>query len=183
VRCTHTGALLRAPRYNASYAASAHSERSSAPSKPAAAAAAAARGTLFASAARGARCRSCRQFVAGASAGFVCARCAESATAAPTIRRRTLADARTYARDIEDLRVERAALAATCHDCMGCGASPQYITCENSDCPVFWKRRRNESSRRALVERMRTTHEAATLTGAFARLSLRSAPLELDFEQ
>jgi len=172
VRDWRTGRVLREPRYNersaAPASAAAGEQRGGAPSAKRARGA-----TMFAFAASGARCRLCRQFHKGASDGFVCEQCA--ADSAPQLRAQTMRDVRRYALDIEDLRVERAALAATCHECMGCGSAPRHITCENSECPVFWKRRRNESSRRALTTRVRAARDAALRVGALPHLSLAHA--------
>jgi len=168
VREPRRGDLLFEVRYNASaasaQAAGSVTKRGTAVKR--------ARGTLFAFSPRGARCRSCRRFERGAADGFVCDECA---LRSPAMRDRTLADARRYALDIEDLRSERRALAETCHECMGCADAPQHITCENSDCPVFWRRKRNQRSQAALGERMRTARDVALLTGGFERLSLRGS--------
>lgn len=117
---------------------------------------------------RGARCNVCKLFFVDQKPGFVCAECANTDVAGAT----TSAKLRKYLLDIEDLRVERAELADTCHDCMGCRDAPKEIICQNSDCPVLWDRKQNKSSIVELEKRIETCYEMAQVTKAVRKLEL-----------
>lgn len=124
--------------------------------------------TLASFVATGARCTQCKKFYAGAQEGHVCAACAGGEHAArgvkSTIRRHLL--------DIEELYSERAELADTCHECMGCRSAPQEITCTNTDCKVLWDRKQNEKSRIEVERRLDAAYETAYAIGALERLDL-----------
>ncbi len=111
----------------------------------------------------GARCRMCRAFQAGASIGVVCAACMHKAPVA------VADEVFGYLRDIEDLRCERAEIAHTCHTCMGCATSPTYITCANSDCPVYWQRQNNQRSERTVATKLKAAAEIARKSGLIER--------------
>ncbi len=117
----------------------------------------------------GVRCRLCGTFGAGKTLGYVCDGCLARS---PEARAKTMEDAQKYLVDIEDLRVERAAIAATCHDCMGCSEAPRFITCENCECPVFWQRKFNQLSERAVGARLAATREMIYKTGTVEKLEL-----------
>ena len=100
---------------------------------------------------RGAKCGGCGTFVRNQTIGFRCESCTGDVE-----RRQIARETATLVADIEDLAIERSALAQTCHSCMGCAQSPSTITCENVDCGVLWRRKANQRSTRSAVHRLST---------------------------
>lgn len=123
----------------------------------------------------GARCRSCGAYHAGKQRGFICEACVDKNGHAAA---RAMDDAQKYLIDIEDLRRERVEIANTCYTCMGCPGKPQTITCPNSECSVFWQRRANDRSQRALRERLKTARDTVYSTGSVRRLGIKEMEAE-----
>ena len=118
---------------------------------------------------RGARCASCGVFEGGREDGFLCATCITS-DEGRSRGRAALGEIARLTRDIESLRDERDELVQTCHDCMGCLGAPRRITCEQSDCPVFWERRMNQASENEAEKRLAVQRETALATRALETL-------------
>lgn len=117
--------------------------------------------------ASGARCTQCQRFFNGALQGHVCASCV-SAQAAKGVK----TSISRYLLDIEELYSERAELADTCHNCMGCRDAPQEITCTNTDCKVLWDRKQNEKSRLEVERRLDAACDTAHTINALKKLDL-----------